>query len=150
VSKPATDGPAPQPDFVALKKSFDENLTNGQRADIRRARTPDDLGIVPAVYRLLSPKQRPTIHWLRVVYFLPYGKHAPGAGPLGRQCAQAEINEMRLFQVVRSEAPNDLAYLRRIVQQVGPTLDWQAFGKSLFYWGKKEKRRLLEDFFLSA
>jgi CRISPR system Cascade subunit CasB len=140
------------PDFTALKQRFDQ-LKPGPKADVRRVATPEDLGLVPTAYRLLPPEPRRISAWLNVIFFLPYAKHRDDAKSLGAQFANAKINEMRLFQVLRSESPNDLIYLRRIVQQVEPTVNWERFGKSIFHWdnpNQYSKRQLLQDFFLAG
>lgn len=139
----------PPLEFDKLKAQF-ESLKPGQQAEIRRARVPDDLGFIPSAYRLLPPGQRPNKQWLQVMFFLPHAKHNLKAAPLGKQLAQAEISEMRMFQIIRSEFPNDLLYLRRILQQVEPVVNWNEFGATLFYWGDRQKRQLVEDYFLSS
>jgi CRISPR system Cascade subunit CasB len=104
----------------------------------------------PSFYRLMAGKGTDKA-WQRVAFFLPYViKDRPGAEALGRQLARAKISEMRLFQVLRSDYPNDLIQLRRLVQQVEPSLDWQAFGETLYYWNKSNKQRILQDFFLAT
>lgn len=134
-------------DFVAIVERYDK-LSRGQKAELRRA-TLDNLATIPAYYRLL-PHIKTNKQWDRIVFFLPYMKHANSpeeAKSLGEQLA-TKISEERLFQVLRSTSPNDLIQLRRLVQQVEPTVDWQAFGEGLFFWNKDKKRRLLEDYFL--
>ncbi len=41
------------PDFVGLKVYFDKSLTPGQRAELRRIRTPEETDLVPAYYHLI-------------------------------------------------------------------------------------------------
>ncbi len=133
-------------DFVALAKRYTE-LGTGQQAELRRA-TLDNIAAIPAYYRLL-PNIKTDKRWDRVVFFLPYIKHhqqAETAKSLGQQLA-SKISEERLFQVLRSQPPNDLTQLRRLVQQVEPTVDWQQWGERLFFWNKTQKRRLLEEYF---
>ena len=133
------------PDFVALVQRYTE-LGSGPKAELRRAAKPDDLQLVPAFYRLL-----PGIHtdakWRRVVFFLPFVRHADNDLRLGQALKQAGISEMRLFQVLRSTKPNDLIQLRRLAQQAEPAMHWQRLGESLFYWNEAQKRRLVEDYF---
>lgn len=138
-----------QIDFVALKQRFDEKLTPGQRAEIRRIAGIEELSYIPAIYHLTyqsSEKMSPGL--LQTIYFLPYVDHSENAASLGEQLVKARINETRIFQVVRSEAPQDLYYLRRIFQQVKPTANWADLGKLLFFWrGEYSKKKLLEDYF---
>jgi len=131
-------------DFREIAGRF-ENMGNGLRAELRRCARPEDVAMVPAFYRLL-PGMKTNVSWQRLVYFLPFVKQ--GGGSLGAELARANISEKRLFQVLRSESPNDLIQLRRLVQQVEPKLDWQKFGETLFYWNAVKKRRILEDFFM--
>lgn len=141
------------PDFVAIKRKFDKSLGPGERADIRRARLPEDLGMVPATYRLLPAGQRPTPQWLRFVYFLPYARQAEPnsqAESLGVQLSKKRVSEARLFQLVRSEAPTDLQHLRRLLIQTEPVLDWSVFGNTLYFWGERQKRRIVEDYFVAG
>lgn len=136
--------------FVALKERYDTVLTNGQRADIRRARDPDELALMGVFYRLLPDGERPSSRWRRVIFMLPYASHRADAGSLGTQLANKSISEARLFQMVRSEFPNDLLHLRRLLRQAELALDWQRFGELLLYWGEHKKRQIVEDFFLAS
>ena len=133
------------PDFAALAQRYAE-LGSGPKAELRRVSKPDDLQLVPAFYRLL-----PGIHtdakWRRVVFFLPFVRHADSKLKLGQTLKKADIDKMRLFQVLRSTEPNDLIQLRRLVQQAEPAVHWQRLGESLFYWGENQKRRLIENYF---
>ena len=133
--------------FVEIAERF-KKLSNGQKAELRRVTKPDDVTLIPAYYRLF-PGIKTDVRWQRVAYFLPCAKHKAGGSTLGSQLAKAGISEARLFQVIRSESPNDLIQLRRLVQQVEPALDWQYFGTALFFWGKQNKQRLLEDYFMN-
>lgn len=141
------------PDFIEVKNYFDNVLTNGQRAELRRVRAPDELAFIPAFYRLLPPSQYANKRWRKIVFFLPYTSHDSKAEKLGMQLARSEISEMRLFQMLRSHYPNDLLYLRRILQQIQPVVNWQKFGKMLFFdWdfrADKVKRFIIEDYFIA-
>jgi CRISPR system Cascade subunit CasB len=138
-----------KPDFIQIKKNFDKVLTNGQRADIRRVRLPEDLNMIPAFYRLLLPNIRPNRQWQRVVFMLPYADHSETAGSLGHQLADGKVSEARLFQMIRSEEPQDLLHLRRLCQQTKPSVNWQYFGETLYFWGDKMKRYILQQYYLS-
>ncbi len=130
--------------FVEISERYKDKLSNGQRAELRRA-TLESISSIPAYYHLL-PGVKTDARWDRIVFFLPYVKHAADAKLLGEQLAK-KISEERLFHVLRSQKPNDLIQLRRLVQQVEPTVDWQKFGQTLFFWNSEQKRRLLEDYF---
>jgi CRISPR system Cascade subunit CasB len=107
---------------------------------------PGDLIEVPAFYRVLHTERAyPSMQ--RLLFCLPHIKNMEGGDSLGKALAKADINEKRLFMVIRSQEPNDLIQLRRLLKQANPTLDWQATAKTLYYWNDQAKRQLLEDFF---
>ncbi|HBR22143.1 MAG TPA: type I-E CRISPR-associated protein Cse2/CasB [Nitrospiraceae bacterium] len=149
------------PDFVGIKKYFDTRLSSGQRKDLKKANSPDDLTLIPAYYQLIK-NFIPTGKWSRerwrqVVYLMPYASHSEKTPNLGVLLARAGVREARLFQIIRSEYPNDFIQLRRILQQIKPSVNWQHFGKQLFFWldGQEmhkqgwAKRQILEDYYLS-
>lgn len=149
------------PDFVGIKNYFDTRLSPGQRKDLRKASCPDDLALIPAYYQLIR-SFIPTGKWSRerwsqFVYLMPYASHSEKAPNLGVLLAKAGIREARLSQIIRSEYPNDLIQLRRILQQLNHAVNWQHFGKQIFFWPnrqemhKKEwsKRQILEDYYLT-
>lgn len=133
-------------DFRGIAGRF-EKMGNGPRAELRRCARPEDVAMVPAFYRLL-PGIKTDARWLRLIYFMPYVQHKQGGGSVGAALAKANVSEKRLFQVLRSQSPNDLVQLRRLIQQAEPALDWQQFGETLFFWSEEKKRRILEDFFM--
>lgn len=67
-------------------------------------------------------------------------------GAIGRS---EKISEKRMFQVVRSMFPNDLVQLRRILKHIKPTVNWPMTADQLWYWGKPNKRRLMENYILN-
>ncbi len=135
-------------DFAAIKLDF-ETFSPGEKADIRRTALPEDLRVRGAFYRLLPEGERPTPQWQRVIFFLPWAEHDPDAPPLGAQLATSEksISEIRIFQLLRSENPQDLLHLRRLLQHIKTTLDWGAFGERLWFWGESVKSRIVEEYF---
>lgn len=140
-----SEGTNKTPDFLALYQRYDE-LKPGPKAELKRVMNPSDLIEVPAFYRILhSEKAYPSMQ--RLLFCLPYIKHVDGGDSLGKALAKADINEKRLFMVIRSQEPNDLIQLRRLLKQANPTLDWQSTAKTLYYWNDLAKRQLLEDFF---
>lgn len=137
------------PDFVALKARFDsEAFPNGARAELRRVAELDDVALLPALYRLF-PGQRPDERYQRIAFLLPHARHAANAKSLGAQLASAKFSEARVLQVARSRAPQDLIQLRRLLIHADLAVDWQAFGKTLWYWNAISKRQLVEDFYLA-
>jgi CRISPR system Cascade subunit CasB len=131
-------------DFVKIRKLY-EQLPSGPRADLRRVGQLDEISEIAASYRLF-PGRRIDRGLQRVLFCLPWIKH--GTGSLGAALAAKKINERRLFQVIRSESPNDLIQLRRLLQWAEPTADWADFGPQILYWNDHNKRRLLESYYI--
>ncbi len=150
------------PDFVGIKKYFDTTLSPGQRKDLRKVGSPDDLALIPAYYSLIRnflPEGKwSRERWSQAVYLMPYAGHSEKAPKLGALLSKAGVREARLFQIIRSEFPNDFIQLRRILLQIKPTVNWQQFGEQLFFWndGHKThkqgwaKKQILEDYYLST
>lgn len=125
----------------------------------KRLASPDDLRNTAAFYKLFPEmtwknerEHDLTRRWqARVAFFFPWCKHSAKAEGVGAQLAKAGISEARFLQVFRSESPNDLIQLRRLLQQVDVVINWEKFGLTLVYWGgEHSKRELLEDFFLHS
>ncbi|MGY0216643.1 type I-E CRISPR-associated protein Cse2/CasB [Endozoicomonadaceae bacterium StTr2] len=135
------------PDFVELWQAY-QNIGSGPQAELRRVAAPDDLIEVPAFYRLTRGfKSNPGIR--RLVFCLPWLKHQDGGDSLGKALAEAGVSEKRLFMVIRSQQPNDLIQLRRLLQQVKPVVDFSRTVWLLLGWHNPEqKQELLENFFL--
>ncbi len=134
-----------QPDFMALYEQY-QQLKPGPRAELKRVVDPADLIEIPAFYRFLQGEHiGPSMQ--RLVFCLPLIKHIPDGDSLGQALAKAGINEKRLFMVIRSQEPNDLVQLRRLLKLASPTVDWLKMAKTLYYWNDFAKRSLLEDFF---
>jgi CRISPR system Cascade subunit CasB len=133
------------PDFVGLYERY-QKLKPGPQAELKRVAQPDDLLEIPAFYRLLLDA-KVSKGMQRLVYCLPLIKHLEGGDSLGKALAKSDVNEKRLFMVIRSQEPNDLIQLRRLLKQVEPKLDWLAAAKTLYFWNDRAKRQLLEDFF---
>jgi CRISPR system Cascade subunit CasB len=134
-------------DFVELRQRY-ERLPNGPKADLRRLTEPSKAAEIAAAYRLL-PGLELKVGLRRVLFCLPWVRHAEGASTLGASLSKAGVNEKRLFQVIRSESPNDIVQLRRLLQWAEPVADWRSLGKQLLYWGDADKRRLLENYYFA-
>ncbi|MDP3480681.1 MAG: type I-E CRISPR-associated protein Cse2/CasB [Desulfoprunum sp.] len=140
------------PEFMALYNAW-EQLSKGPKAELRRVGRPDELIEVPAFYRLFSG--RATQEWeklayQRLIFCLPCIKHTDDNVGLGKALAKGKgVSEKRLFQVIRSDAPNDMIQLRRILQMVEPSANWPNTAKLLWYWSERSKRDLLEDYFIN-
>lgn len=140
------------PDFMALYNAW-EQLQPGPRAELRRVGKPDELIEVSAFYRLFSGKARQEWEkqaYQRLIFCLPCVKHTNDDVGLGKALARdRRVSEKRLFQVVRSNAPNDMIQMRRVLQMAEPTVNWPIAAKQLWYWNERSKRDLLEEYFIN-
>ena len=144
------------PDFMALYNSW-AHLSPGSRAELKRVVTPDGLIEVSAFYRLFSgqgEKEWEKQAWQRLIFCLPCIKHTEEKVSLGQALSGYNrggkgLSEKRLFQVIRSEFPNDMIQLRRILKMVEPVANWEMAAKQLWYWNQRAKRDLLEDYFMN-
>ncbi|HNT16714.1 MAG TPA: type I-E CRISPR-associated protein Cse2/CasB [Acidobacteriota bacterium] len=145
-------------DFMELYRAW-EGLKPGPKAELRRVTTPDELLEVPAFYRLFSG--RGSREWekqayQRLIFCLPCIKgHTDQPVTLGAALARIRdggrpaVSEKRLFQVVRSIAPNDMIQLRRILKMADPTVNWPKAAETLWFWNERSKRDMLEQYFLN-
>lgn len=144
-----SDGENKTPDFLALYKRY-QDLKPGPQSELKRVMNPNDLTEIPAFYRILQDN-KDYKKMQRLLYCLPLIKHQDHGDSLGRALAKADINEKRLFMVIRSLEPNDLIQLRRLLKQADkPTVDWLQMANALWWWdhpSQQSKRKILEDFF---
>ncbi len=135
-------------DYAAIRRRF-EQLGSGVQADLRRATDPyQDLPMRPAYYTLMGPQNHK--NKLRIAFLIPWAEHREGGDTLGVAIAKAKISEKRLFQMIRSTAPNNLIQLRRLLQQINPKVDWNQLGKTLHYWNEISRRQLLEQYYQAS
>lgn len=140
------------PDFMALYNEWNR-LPPGSKAELRRIGKPNDLIEIPAFYRLFSGKalqERAKQAYQRLIFCLPCVRHTDEDIGLGKALAKGKgVSEKRLFQVVRSDPPNDMIQLRRVLRMVEPSANWPKTAKLLWYWNERSKRDLLEDYFMN-
>ena len=136
------------PKLVTKSEDWKKNH-KGWLAELKRVKTLDEIADRPAYYRLLQGVMPAGRIAERVAFLLPWLPHKDGAESLGQQFQKAKVSEMRLFQVLRSESPGDLEMLRRLIQQTKAEVDWKFFSQTMKYWGKYQKRQLLEHYFLT-
>lgn len=137
------------PNFVALRKRYDaESFSKGARAELRRVAEPNDLSLIPALYRLF-PGQDPGEEHRRLAYLLPCCKHSANAKSLGAQLVAANIAEARVLQMARSQGPLDLVQFRRLLTHIEPTVNWSKFGPMVWYWNDHSKRQLVKEFYIA-
>lgn len=146
-------------DFMDLYRAW-ENLPNGPKAELKRCTKPVDLLEVPAFYRLFGgwvEKEWQKKAFQRLIFCLPCIEHTEQKVSLGaalariRKGVRPAVSDSRMIQIIRSETPNDMIQLRRILKQVEPTVNWSLMAKQLWYWdfSERSKRDLLEDFFIN-
>jgi len=140
------------PPFMALYKAW-EQLPSGPRAELRRVSRPEELIEVPAFYRLftgLATQEWQKQAYQRLIFCLPCIQHTNEDIGLGKALAKGKgVGEKRLFQIIRSDSPNDMIQLRRILQMVEPSASWPRVAKQLWYWNARSKRDLLEEYFIN-
>lgn len=144
-------------DFMGLYDAWMQ-MPPGPKAELRRAATPADLLEVPAFYRLFSGRGHTELEkqaYQRLIFCLPCIKqHTEKQVSLGAALARSDdsgrskVSEKRLFQIIRSEFPNDMIQLRRTLKMVEPTVNWPLAAKQLWFWNTLNKRDLLEDYFM--
>ncbi|MEW6670492.1 MAG: type I-E CRISPR-associated protein Cse2/CasB [Thermodesulfobacteriota bacterium] len=138
------------PDFMSLYRNW-EQLRPGQKAELRRVGSPDELIATPSFYRLFSgkvSKEWAKQAYQRLIFCLPCIKHTDDDVGLGKALTRGKaVSEKRLFQVIRSNPPNDMIQLRRILQMVEPSVNWPKTATLLWYWNERSKRDLLEEYF---
>ncbi len=146
-------------EFMDLYQAW-QRLPNGPRAELKRCGALDDLLGMPAFYRLLGGRGEQEWQkkaYQRLIFCIPCINHTEQKVSLGmalartRKGSRSVVSESRMIQVVRSEPPNDMAQLRRIIKQAEPTVNWPMMARQLWYWNLNErsKRGLLEDFFIN-
>lgn len=142
-------------DVIELSKAWSE-LENGSRAKLRRAKEPGDLLDIPAFYALVSPFGWPENKFalMRMVFCLTscaITTTDDKTQTLGRALAkEGNISPLRVMQLIRHEWPQDMVQLRRLIIHAEPTLHWPSFAEQLVWWGKYDRRQLLEHFVLSS
>ncbi len=132
-----------------------QKLENGAKADIRRSSTPGDLLSVGSFFRLCR-REDDLLRYANVVFILPWLNHEKGIslGSVFYDDQKHRISEARMIQLLRSDYPQDIVSLRRMIwQSVGRhaerSVDWEILGPQLFYWGESNKKKILQDYYIS-
>jgi len=143
---------------IEAKALYDawSDLDKGSQAKLRRAESPDKLLEIPVFYVLAGkfgwPEERYALQ--RMIYCLATGaiKNSDDESlTLGKALALSKkISLMRVMQLVRQEYPNDMVQLRRMLIHAEPVLHWPSLAAQLQWWGKRERRMLIESFVLSS
>lgn len=138
----------PLPDFLVMYECY-QSLSAGQRAELRRCTKPEELSEVPAFYRVAN-KESSIFGQRQFVFCLPLLIHQKGGPSLGHALGkEAGLSEKRMMMVLRSETPNDLLQLRRLLAMCKPTVDIAKAGEAIYKWNDYQKRKLTEDYFFS-
>ncbi|MBV1879330.1 MAG: hypothetical protein KUG79_16935 [Pseudomonadales bacterium] len=140
----------PEIDWLALSTRINEwqQQHRGWLAELKRCPGLDDIADYPAYYRLIQGYIKPDLAAQRIAFLMPWLVHRQGAMAIGESFKIARISETRLFQMLRSESPKDIEMLRRLVRHAAPAVDWTKFGPIIQYWGKWNKRQIVEQYFL--
>lgn len=140
--------------FTELRQRF-EKLSPGDQAALRRVEEPKDLLASGLFYRLCQ-RSEGLSQLARVVFILPWLRHVEkrSLGAVLYNSALSQVSEARIIQMTRSEEPQDLVTLRRIIWQAAGRhaeqgTDWDVLGRQLYYWGEKSKQQILKDYFLA-
>lgn len=141
-------------DYLDLLKRY-EALGNGAKADIKRVASPHDLRYLGTFFRLCESEKNLS-QLSRVVFILPWLRHQEGKrlGRLFNENPKNSVSEARVIQMMRSETPQDLICLRRMIWQVAgrhaeKSVDWNILGPQLYYWGDLNKQKILQDYYLA-
>jgi CRISPR system Cascade subunit CasB len=130
------------PDFMRMFELY-QQFKPGSKAELKRVVEPDDLIEVPSFYHLLNGHAGNN-RIKRVIYCLPVVKAHDPAVSIGQALAKAGVSEKRLFMVVRSESPNDLIQLRRLLKMLEPSVNWPEFANLVYWWGKRNKQTRIQ------
>lgn len=147
---------------TALSKSFYldlweryQQLENGPKADIKRVSNPKELLSIGSFFRLCRQEDN-LLKYTNVVFILPWLTHKRGVslGSVFYSDQKHRISEARMIQMQRSDYPQDIVSLRRMIwQSVGrhgeQGVDWEFLGPQLFYWAENNKQKILQDYYIS-
>ena len=141
--------------FVKLKNEYDRNEKNYFK--IKRAQLPSDLREMSDFYDLL--KKIPAEHkeglrrnltqFSRIIYMFPYVKHSEKAKRLGESLSH-KITEFRMKQFMKTQGEQEIRVLRNLCRiSESPYVNTEKVGRMLFYWNDNQKRRIVEDYYMS-
>jgi hypothetical protein len=148
-----------------------KNFDAGSKAIIKRATSLDDVQFSLHLYQLGLPVaeywQRTSI--ARFAFMLPFLNPATDGGcSLGKAIALLDDGDTgakndkytsfgkRLMRIVRLDDEMDIYEFRRLIRYVASktsdkslAINPENVGKSLYYWGDKNKKRIFEDYLLT-
>ena len=143
-----------KPFYLDLCERY-QKMGNGAKADIKRVSFPKELLSLGAFFRLCR-KENDLFKYANVVFILPWLGHKKGMtlGSVFYGDSKHRVSEARMIQLQRSDYPQDIVGLRRIIWQATgrhaeQTVDWEIFGPQLFYWGNHYKQKILQDYYIS-
>lgn len=132
-----------------------QRLENGPKADIKRVLNPRELLSIGAFFRLCKQEDN-LLKYANVVFILPWLTHKKGVslGSVFYGNQKRRVSEARMIQMKRSDYPQDVLSLRRMVWQSAgrhaeQSVDWEILGPQLFYWGDNNKQKILQDYYIS-
>lgn len=132
-----------------------QQMGNGTKADIKRVSFPKELLSVGAFFRLCR-REDDLLKYANVVFILPWLTHKKGVslGSIFYGDQKHRISEARIIQFQRSDYPQDIISLRRMVWQAAgrhgeQAVDWEILGLQLFYWGENNKQKILQEYYIA-
>ena len=131
-------------------------LSSGAKADLKRAVSLEKLQSTGTFIRLLDGNEK-FVQYSRVVFILPWLSHKEGislGSVLYSGYAGHSISEARMVQMLRSDYPQDIITLRRMIwhaagRHAEVTVDWEKLGEQLYYWGERNKQKIVQDYYLA-
>lgn len=155
---------------VRLRQIYEEynSLEKVEKSLLRRAVEPKSLLEIPIFYRFYRkyPNENDRNRLLRIVFCLSYLTDRKDSDSLGAALSRRDrkgrprVSQKRVVQVTRIQDDDGaMVQLRRIIKQAAGTeeknsdvhrlaVDWEYCGMQLWYWNKRSKQKLLEDYFL--
>lgn len=132
-----------------------QQLGNGAKAETKRVTSPQGLLSIGAFFRL-GRQEDDLLKYANVVFILPWLTHKKGVslGSIFYGDQKTRISEARMIQFQRSDYPQDIISLRRMIWQAAGRhgeqgVDWEVLGPQLFYWGENNKQKILQDYYIS-
>ncbi|MDR1926124.1 MAG: hypothetical protein LBQ13_00310 [Endomicrobium sp.] len=127
---------------------------NDKKKLIKRLDSPEKLRNFPLYYNLLKDAgvEQPSTSWERMIYILSFIENNNDK-TIGKTFAESKTKdelerwENRICYFLRLSYPKDIIQLRRmIVHAEVKSLNKFKLCETLYYWNKKNKQKILEDF----
>lgn len=97
---------------------------------------------------ILSCKQKDEENGVQEISSNTRKHHVNGIGEI---MALSDVPRQSVNKMILSRYPRDIEYLRRIVNMCVTrgfrSIDWNVFGKSLYFWGERQKELILQTYY---